>query len=121
MSKILLVEDAPDNAQMIARLMRLRGYEVVIATDGRSAVEMADAEQPDAVVMDLVLEGGMSGLDATRLIKAAPKTQSLPVIILSASTLASFRSEALEAGADDVDTKPVEFDRLTGKIESLLN
>jgi two-component system, cell cycle response regulator DivK len=121
MSKILVVEDEPDNAKLLARMLRKRGYEVVIAADGKTAVDMAGLHQPVAIIMDLLLAGGMDGLEATRQIKSAPSTQAIPVIILSASYLASFQNEALDAGADDVDTKPVEFDRLVGKIQALTN
>lgn len=120
MSKILIVEDEPANARMMARMLRMRGFDVVTAADGSTGIEMADGERPDLIIMDLILEGGMSGSEATRIIKSAPATQGIPVIVLSASHLASFQKEAFEVGASDVDTKPVEFDRLIGKIEALL-
>jgi two-component system, cell cycle response regulator DivK len=119
-TKILVVEDEPDNARMISRMLRMRGFEVVLAVDGDTAASMAKSQRPDLIVMDLLLAGGIDGSEATRQIKSAPETQGVPVIMLSASHLASFQNEAFEAGADDVDTKPVDFDRLTGKIAALL-
>ena len=121
MTKLLLVEDDRDNARMIARLLSLRGFETSVAESGEEAIRMVGEMAPDAIIMDLALPGGMSGLDATHAIKSAPETKAIPIIILSASTLASFRTQAFEAGADDVDTKPVEVDRLTGKINALLH
>ena len=120
MTKLLLVEDDRDNARMIARLLSLRGFETTVAESGEEAIRLVGEMAPDAIIMDLALPGGMSGLEATRQIKSAPETGSIPIIILSASTLASFRNEALAAGADDVDTKPVDVDRLTEKISALL-
>ena len=120
MTTILVVEDEPDNARMLARMLRMRGFEVVLAATGNAAVETAFSQQPDVIVMDLLLAGGIGGSEATRRIKSAPATQAIPVIMLSASHLASFQAEAFDAGADDVDTKPVDFDRLIGKIRSLL-
>jgi two-component system, cell cycle response regulator DivK len=119
-TKVLVVEDEPDNARMIARTLRMRGYEVVLAADGKTAVDMAGSQQPDVILMDLLLAGGMGGSEATRQIKSAATTHSIPVIMLSASHLASFQTEAFEAGADEVDTKPVEFDRLISKMEAII-
>lgn len=119
MSKVLVVEDEPDNARMLARMLRMRGFEVLVAADGDTAVELTAQQRPDVVVMDLLLAGAIDGSEATRRIKSAPGTRGVPVIILSASQLASFQTEAFEAGASDVDTKPVDFDRLVGKIQTL--
>ena len=121
MSKILVVEDEPDNAKMLARMLRMRGYEVVVAADGVTGVAMATQHRPDVILMDLLLAGQIDGSEATRQITSAPDTRTIPVIILSASHLASFQKEAFQAGAADVDTKPVEFDRLVGKIERLIH
>lgn len=121
MSKLLLVEDDPDNARMIARRLRSRGFEVEMATDGATAIEMTQEHLPDAIIMDLNLIGGMNGLEATRRIKKIPETQAIPVIIVSAVQLSSFQEEAMEAGVADFDDKPIEFDRLVGKIQALLN
>ncbi len=120
MNKLLLVEDEADNARMMSRMLRMRGYEVVLAADGATAVEMARQHLPDAIIMDLLLAGGIDGLEATRRIKSDAATQRIPIIILSAMQLASFQTQALEAGAADVDDKPVDFDRLVGKIQTVL-
>ena len=82
MSNLLLVEDDADNARMMARMLRMRGFDVVLAADGATAVEMARQHLPDAIIMDLLLAGGMDGLEATRQIKEETSTKGIPVIVL---------------------------------------
>lgn len=119
MPKLLLVEDNEDNRDMLSRRLVRRGYEVVIAVDGQQGVDMAASEAPDLILMDMSLPV-MQGGDATRLIRANPATGHIPVIALTAHAMSGDREKALEAGCNDYDTKPVELDRLLGKIESLL-
>ena len=119
MAKILLVEDSEMNRDMLARRLARRGYEVVIAVDGGQAVTLAQAEAPDLILMDMNLPV-LDGSEATRQLKAAPATRSIPIIALTAHAMAGDREKALEAGCDDYDTKPIEFERLLGKIEVLL-
>ncbi len=119
MAKVLLVEDNEMNRDMLSRRLARRGYEVVIAMDGRGGIEMAGSEQPDIILMDMSLPV-MDGWDATRRLKASPDTQAIPVIALTAHAMTSDREKALEAGCDDYDTKPVELPRLLQKIERLL-
>jgi CheY-like chemotaxis protein len=116
--KVLLVEDNPENRDMLSRRLARRGFVVSFAEDGAEAVVRARAERPDIVLMDLSLPV-MDGWEATRRIKADPDTQAIPVIALTAHAMAGDRASALEAGADDYDTKPVELDRLLGKIAAL--
>ena len=87
--------------------------------DGREGVEKAKAGKFDLVLMDMSLPE-LDGWEATRQIRAAPETKSLPVIALTAHAMAGDRERAIEAGADDYDTKPIELSRLLGKIEALL-
>jgi CheY-like chemotaxis protein len=120
MAKLLLVEDNEMNRDMLSRRLMRRGYEVAVAVDGAQGVAMARSEKPDLVLMDLSLPG-IDGWEATRRIKAGADTKHLPVIGLTAHAMAGDREKALEAGCDDYDTKPIELDRLIGKIESLLS
>jgi|SRR6516164_2426446 two-component system, cell cycle response regulator DivK len=120
MAKILLVEDNEMNRDMLSRRLMRRGYEVAVAVDGAQGVAMAQSEKPDLVLMDLSLPG-IDGWEATRRIKAGADTKHLPVIGLTAHAMAGDREKALEAGCDDYDTKPIELERLIGKIESLLS
>ncbi len=119
MTKILLVEDNEMNRDMLSRRLQKKGYEVAMAVDGEEGVAKAQSETPALILMDMSLPG-MDGWEATRRIKAAPDTRSIPVIALTAHALTSDRDQALAAGCDDFDTKPVEFTRLLAKIETLL-
>jgi len=119
MAKILLVEDNEMNRDMLSRRLQRKGYEVLIATDGEQGVSMARAEQPDLILMDMSLPV-LDGWEATRTIKAAPETRSVPVIALTAHAMAGDQERCVAAGCDDYDTKPVDLPRLLGKIEALL-
>ena len=119
MAKILLVEDDEQSRDMLVRRLQRKGHAVVTAADGERAVTMAGSELPDVILMDLnlpVLDGWM----ATRRIKDSPHTAFIPVIALTAHAMSGDRQKAISAGCDDYDTKPVEFGRLMGKIETLL-
>jgi two-component system, cell cycle response regulator DivK len=116
--KILYVEDNDDNIYVFENRLRRSGFNVIIARDGAEGVDMARAQQPDLIVMDLSLPV-LDGWEATRRIKAAPETRHIPVIALSANAMAGDRESALAAGCDDFDTKPLELPRLLGKIRAL--
>ena len=119
MAKILLVEDNEMNRDMLSRRLERRGYEVIVAVDGEEGVARAKADAPDLVLMDLSLPG-IDGWEATRQLKAADETRSIPVLALTAHAMAGDREKALEVGCDDFDTKPVDLPRLVGKIDALL-
>jgi CheY-like chemotaxis protein len=119
MAKILLVEDNEMNRDMLSRRLTRRGYEVVIAEDGELGVELAGSASPDVILMDMSLPK-IDGWEATRMVKANPATAPIPVIALTAHAMAGDREQALGAGCDDYDTKPIELDRLLGKIEGQL-
>jgi two-component system cell cycle response regulator DivK len=118
-SKILLVEDNELNRDMLLRRLTRAGYEVVSAMDGAEGIAVAKAQLPDLILMDMSLPL-INGWDATRQIKTFPETSRIPVIALTAHAMPSDREEALAAGCDDYDTKPVDFARLTAKIKALL-
>ena len=120
MPTILLVEDNEMNRDMLSRRLMRKGFDVVIAVDGAQGVEMAASEMPDVILMDITLPV-MNGWDATRAIKSADKTRNIPVIALTALAMVGDREQALAAGCDDYDTKPVEFPRLMEKIDLQLN
>ena len=117
--KILLVEDNEMNRDMLSRRLAKRGYAVVMAFDGAEGVTMARSESPDLVLMDMGLPV-MDGWTATRQIKADPATARIPVLALTAETMEGDREKCLAAGCDDYDTKPVDLERLIGKMEALL-
>jgi CheY-like chemotaxis protein len=117
---ILYVEDNEDNVYMLVRRLRRHGFEVVVAADGAQGVEAARRGRPDLVLMDLSLPV-LDGWEATRRLKQAAETRSIPVVALSAHAMAGERERALEAGCDDYDTKPVDLDRLLSKIRAQLD
>lgn len=119
MAKILLVEDNEENRDMLSRRLTRRGYEVVIAVDGGQGVILAEAEAPNLILMDMSLPV-LDGWEATRQLKAAPATQAIPIIALTAHAMVGDRQKALAAGCDDYDTKPIDLQRLLGKIEELI-
>ena len=117
--KILYVEDNEDNIYVVKNRLTRAGFAVLIATDGAQGVAIAAAEQPSLILMDLSLPV-LDGWEATRQLKAAPETQHIPVVALTAHAMAGDREKALAAGCDDFDTKPVEISRLLEKIRALL-
>jgi CheY-like chemotaxis protein len=119
MHKILLVEDNVINQEMLTRRLERHGFSVCCALDGAAGVAMALSEMPDLILMDVAL-GEMDGWEATQLIKANPATAAIPIIALTAHALASDRDKSVEVGCCDFDTKPVDMQRLLGKIRAWL-
>lgn len=118
-ARILLVEDNEMNRDMLSRRLQRRGFTVALAVDGKEGVAMARAGTFDLILMDMSLPE-IDGWEATRLLREAPETRTVPIIALTAHAMAGDREKALEAGANDYDTKPVELARLLGKIDALL-
>lgn len=119
MPKILLIEDNEMNRDMLSRRLSRKGFEVLMATDGGQGVEMAKNEKPDLILMDMSLPV-KDGWTATKEIKSNADTQNIPVIALTAHAMSGDREQALAAGCDDYDTKPIELPRLLSKIQNLL-
>jgi len=120
MATILLIEDNEMNRDMLSRRLTRRGYNLLLAADGEEGQQLAETEQPDLILMDMSLPV-IDGWEVTRRLKAAPKTQSIPIVALTAHAMAGDREKAIDAGCDDYDTKPVELPRLISKIQTLLN
>jgi len=108
------------NRDMLARRLTRRGYDVVIAVDGAEGVAKARSDAPDLILMDMNLPV-VDGWEATRLLKAALETQAIPIIGLTAHAMSGDREKVIAAGADDYDIKPIEIERLLGKMQSLLS
>ena len=119
MAKILLVEDDDANSDMLSRRLVRKGFDVVVAFDGRDGVDAAGRERPDVILMDLDLPE-IDGWEATRLLKSNKMTNHIPVIAFTAHAMSDDREKALEAGCDDYDTKPLNLARLLAKIETSL-
>lgn len=119
MSKILIVEDNEMNRDMLSRRLERKGFDVVMAEDGKKGVDMSKSENPDLILMDLSLPI-MDGWEATSTIKSEESTRDTPIIVLTAHAMSGDREKALEAGADEYDTKPIDFKRLLGKIKDFI-
>lgn len=119
MSKILLVEDNEMNKDMLSRRLIKRGYDVVMAVDGLQAVALAETESPDLILMDLSLPL-LDGWEATKRIRAIPKTQAVPIIALTAHAMSGDKEKAMQAGCNDYATKPIDMTDLLSKIDNLL-
>ena len=117
--KVLLVEDNEMNRDMLSRRLKKRGFDVVMAIDGQQGVDMANAETPDIILLDMSLPV-MDGWTAARQLKSDASTKDLPIIALTAHAMSGDREKAMEAGCDDYDTKPVDFKRLLEKINALV-
>lgn len=120
MPRILVVEDNESSRDMLARRLSRRGYQVIAAADGKRAIALARDQCPDLIVMDMSLPE-IDGWEATRRLKAASETRSIPIIALTAHAMASDRAKAMAAGCDDYRTKPVDFESLMRSIEAFLN
>lgn len=119
MAKILLVEDNEMNLDMLSRRLERRGHTCLIAQDGLRGVEVARAETPDLILMDMSLPV-LDGWQATRQLKSSPDTQHIPIIALTAHAIAGDREKCLAAGCDEYESKPVKFPSLLAKIDAIL-
>ncbi|HSR15463.1 MAG TPA: response regulator [Gemmatimonadales bacterium] len=119
MPKILLVEDNEMNRDMLSRRLQRKGFEIGVAVDGAEGVAMALAGGWDLILMDMSLPE-IDGWEATRRIRDTATGPRVPIIALTAHAMSGDREKAMAAGCDDYDTKPVELDRLLGKIQALL-
>lgn len=117
---VLLVEDTEDNRQMMGRLLEMSGFKVVEATNGREAVEAAEREHPEIILMDLSLPL-IDGLAATRRIRDLPGLKRVPIVAVSAHDTADFHHEALAAGCDAYLTKPIDFSELEEVMRRMIS
>lgn len=120
MKRILLVEDHEMNRDMLSRRLRRKGFDVLEAQDGMEGMTVAMEQRPDLILMDMSLPV-LDGWEATRRLKAAAGTSQIPIIGLSAHAMSGDRQKGLSAGCDDYDTKPIDFKRLLGKIQGMID
>ena len=116
---VLVVEDFEDNRFMMRRLLEMSGYRVLEAINGEEAVELAQSERPQLILMDLSLPQ-LDGLAATRRIRQNPDMRDVPIVAVSAHDTADFHADALAAGCNDYVTKPIDFDQLEALLSRLL-
>src|SRR5262249_30212985 len=119
MSKLLLIEDNAENRDALSRRLLRRGYDVIIAIDGKQGVAMAQAEAADLILLD-ISRPGMDGWEVARTLETSETTRGIPIIALTAHAMAGDREKALEVGCEEYHTKPVQFPRLLAQIEALL-
>lgn len=119
MTKILLVEDNPMNRDMLSRRLIRRGFEVVCCEDGEGVSGFVERESPDIVLMDISLPG-IDGLEATRRLRSSQNHSQIPIIALTAHAFESDERNARDAGCNEFETKPIDLERLLGKINSLI-
>jgi CheY-like chemotaxis protein len=120
MPKILIIEDTENNRVLLTRRLKPRGHDIVTADDAESGLPLVESEKPDLILMDVGLPG-MDGWNATRALKQNPATRHIPVIALTAHAMQGDREKAVEAGCDDYETKPIDFNRLFEKIDRLVS
>ena len=119
MIRILIVEDNEMNQEILETRLGFRGYATLVASNGADGVALAKKEKPDIILMDMSLPV-LDGWEATRRLKADPETAVIPIIALTAHALAEDLDRCLEAGCDSYETKPVNFNKLLSKIQSLV-
>jgi CheY-like chemotaxis protein len=117
--RILIVEDNEMNRDVLSRKLARRGYEVVVAVDGAQGLARAQLDRPDIILMDLGLPE-IDGWECVQRLRSDAATERIPVIALTAHAMLGEREKALDAGCDDFDTKPIDFERLLTKITRLL-
>ena len=118
-TRVLIVEDHPESAEMLTRRLVRRGFAVVTATNGMAALQCIQQQRPDVILMDVSLPV-IDGLEITRRLKHDGATRGIPVIALTAHAMCSDRDRARAAGCDEFETKPVQFVQLLAKVDSLL-
>jgi CheY-like chemotaxis protein len=118
-ARLLLVEDNEANADMLSRRLHRQGFDVLLASDGLQAVDVATSAQPDLVLMDISLPE-IDGWEATQRLKGAAATAAIPIIALTAHAMVADRQKCLDAGCNEFETKPIDLKRLLAKIHALL-
>ena len=119
MPKVLIVDDEPDNIELLGRRLARRGFTVVAAHSAEEAITKTVLEMPDIILMDIKMPQ-IDGLEATRRLKANPSTRPIPIITLTAHAMAEDRQLAIAAGAEEYESKPVDLPKLLEKMDALL-
>ncbi len=120
MKKILIVDDLIEIRELIATTLRTEDYQILEAKAGQEAIVITKAEKPDLIIMDIMMPGGMDGLEATHIIKNDPDTKNCKIIVLSGKGQEIDKEKGAEAGADDYFIKPFSPLELIKKVEEIL-
>lgn len=118
--KILLIEDSALNRRLIEAVLKPRGYRVLLAEDGQQGIDVAVAELPDLILMDVQLPG-VSGYDATRILKSRPETRHIPIVALTAHAMTDERERAVAAGCDGYIIKPIDTRAFPDQLREYLS
>lgn len=119
MARILIVDDSPTEIHVLKTMLEKNGFETLSATSGEEGIEVAKKDQPDLVLMDIVMPG-LNGFQATRQLTKAAETSSIPVIIVTTKDQETDRVWGLRQGAKDYITKPAKESELVSKIQAVL-
>ena len=120
MKKVLIVDDRHEVRELVEVTLRGKNYRILEASNAEEAIEMVRAEKPDLTLMDIMMPGGMDGLEATRILKSDPKTRDCPIVMLTAKGQKTDIEKGLEAGAEDYFVKPFSPLDLINKVEEIL-
>ena len=120
MKKVLVVDDRLEVRELVEVTLRVKDYQIIEASNAEEAIKMVKTEKPDLVLMDVMMPGGMDGLEATRILKSDPETKGCPIVILTAKGQKTDMEKGLEAGAEDYFIKPFSPLELIKKVEDIL-
>ena len=120
MKKILIVDDQEEIRRLVDITLKVENYQILQAESGEEAIEIVKAEKPDLIIMDIMMPGGIDGLEATRILKNDPETKECLIIMLTAKGQSYEREDGLAAGADDYFAKPFSPLVLIKKVEELI-
>jgi DNA-binding response OmpR family regulator len=120
MKKILVVDDQLEVRKLVEMTLRAEDYHIIQAKNGEEAVEMVKVEKPDLIIMDVMMPGEIDGLEATRMLKNDPETNSCTIVMLTSKGQETDRKMGFEAGADDYFAKPFSPLELIRKVEEVL-
>ncbi len=120
MKKILIVDDQMEVRRLVEITLRVEDYQILQAESGEKAIEIVKTEKPDLIIMDIMMPGGIDGLEATRILKNDPETKDSTIIMLTAKGQEADRKKGFEAGADDYFIKPFSPLELIKKVEEVL-
>lgn len=119
MPKVLIVDDEPENVELLQRRLVKRGYEIISANNALDGIALAEAQGPALILMDIKMPN-IDGLEAMRRLRASEATRTIPIIALTAHAMNEDKERATAAGAADYETKPIDLPSLLGKMQSLI-
>jgi two-component system cell cycle response regulator DivK len=117
--KVLYIEDNRDNRILVQRVLEAEGYDVLLAEDGPTGIELAQQERPELILVDISMPD-MDGYEVTRRLRGTPEFRDVPIIALTAKVMKGDREKTLQAGCSDYIRKPIDVDRLPMRLAAFL-